>query len=333
MAEFRRDPVDGKWVIIAPERRKRFAATAPGPEVPTPLEKCPFCPGNEAMTPPEIFAFRGAAGKRDQPGWRVRVIPNRAPILRVEVELQKEGVGYYDRISGLGASEVIIETPDHDAVYSQLRVEHLTEIYLAYRERIRDLKKDRRLKYALIFRNYGRSAGAVMEHPHSQLIALPILPKQIAEELRGAKDYYDHKERCIFCDIVHQETENPERMVFENRDFIIICPWAPIFPFELWVMPKQHLTCFEDSPDSLLVSLAEAVKQSMLRLDLVLERPHFNLVLHTIPFDVKESLNYHWHFEVMPRLTEVAGFEYGSGFYVNPVAPEQSADYLRRAEL
>jgi len=262
------------------------------------------------------------------------VIPNRAPILRVEVELAREGVGYYDKVSGLGANEVIIETPDHNQVYSQLPVERLAENYLAYRERIRDLKKDKRLKYVLIFKNYGRSAGAVIDHPHSQIMAMPIIPRQIAEELRGAREYYEHKERCIFCDIVHQEIEDRVRLVFENKEFLVISPWAPIFPFELWVVPRLHRPVFEDSSDELILKLAEAVKQSMLKLDMVLERPHFNLVLHTLPLDVKEeSPNYHWHFEILPRLIQVAGFEYGSGFYINPVMPEQAADYLRRAEL
>jgi UDPglucose--hexose-1-phosphate uridylyltransferase len=251
----------------------------------------------------------------------------------VEVELEKEGVGYYDKISGLGANEVIIETPDHDQVYSQLPVDNLTEIFLAYRERIKDLKKDKRLKYVLIFKNYGESAGAVLDHPHSQLIAVPILPKQIAEELRGAKDYFTYRERCIFCDIVHQELDDRDRLVFENKDFLVISPWAPIFPFELWVLPRGHRPCFEDSPDNLLRSLAESVKTAMVKLDIVLERPHFNLILHTVPFDAKESEDYHWHFEIMPRLIQIAGFEYGSGFYINPVPPEQAADFLRRAEL
>jgi len=333
MAEFRRDPVDGKWVIIAPERRKRFAAVAPEAPRQEGAERCPFCEGNEPLTPPEIFAFREPGSKKDQAGWRVRVIPNRAPILRVEVELSKEGVGYYDKISGLGANEVIIETPNHDQVYSQLPLERLTEIFMAYRERIKDLKKDKRLKYVLIFKNYGRSAGAVMDHPHSQIMALPIIPRQIAEELRGAKEYYGHKERCIFCDIVHQETGDRERLVFENQEFLVVSPWAPIFPFELWVVPRSHRPVFEDSSDELIQKLAEAVKQSVVKLDIVLERPHFNLVLHTVPFDVKDSPNYHWHFEILPRLIQVAGFEYGSGFYINPVMPEQAADYLRRAEL
>jgi len=332
MAEFRRDPVDGRWVIIATERRKRFVGfhTELYPES---KEKCPFCAGSESLTPSEIFAFRESGAKKDASGWRVRVIPNREPILQVEVELEKEGVGYYDKISGLGAHEVIIETPEHSKFYSDFSVEQLTEIYISYRERILDLKKDERLKYVLIFKNYGRTAGAMMDHPHSQLIALPILPKQIVEELRGAKEYYGYKERCIFCDIVRQELEDRDRLVFENKNFLVISPWAPIFPFELWVLPKAHLPSFEKSKDELLTSLAESVKSAMTRLDKVLTHPHFNLVLHTIPFKEEKSLYYHWHFEIMPRLTQVAGFEYGSGFYINPVSAEEAADWLRRAEI
>jgi len=331
MAEFRKDPVDGRWVIIATERRKRFVGfhTEPYPES---EERCAFCPGNEALTPGEIFSFRDSGSKKNEPGWRVRVIPNREPILRVETELTREGVGYYDRISGLGAHEIIIESPNHNEVYSQLSVKSLGEIYLAYRERIIDLKKDQRLKYVLIFKNYGRTAGAIMDHPHSQLIALPILPKQITEEMRGAREYFQYRERCIFCDIIHQELEDKERLVFENSEFLVICPWAPIFPFELWVIPKNHRPSFDASRDDLLYLLAEAVKSAMTRLDQVLQRPHFNLILHTVPFGEEKCEYYHWHLEIMPRLTQVAGFEYGSGFYINPVSPEEATGWLNRAE-
>ncbi len=331
MAEFRRDPVDGKWVIIAGERRKRFVGfhTEPYPET---GERCPFCMGNESLTPPEIFAFREPGSKKDGPDWRVRVIPNREPILRVETELEREGVGYYDKISGLGAHEIIIENPSHKQYYSQLSLQNLTEIYLAYRERIMDLKKDQRMKYVLIFKNHGQTAGAMMDHRHSQLIALPILPKQIIEEMRGAKEYYKYKERCIFCDIVHQELSDKERLVFENEEFIAISPWAPIFPFELWVMPKNHRPSFDQSPDQLFGLLAQAVKSAMLKLDQVLQYPHFNLVLHTVPFGEEKCDYYHWHLEIMPRLTQVAGFEYGSGFYINPVSPEEATNWLIRAE-
>lgn len=331
MAEFRRDPVDGKWVIIAGERRKRFVGfhTEPYPET---GERCPFCMGNESLTPPEIFSFREPGSKKDGPGWRVRVIPNREPILRVETELEREGVGYYDKISGLGAHEIIIENPSHKQYYSQLSLQNLTEIYLAYRERIMDLKKDQRMKYVLIFKNHGQTAGAMMDHRHSQLIALPILPKQIIEEMRGAKEYYQYKERCIFCDIVHQELSDKERLVFENEEFIAISPWAPIFPFELWVMPKNHQPSFDQSPDQLFGLLAQAVKSAMLKLDQVLQYPHFNLVLHTVPFGEEKCDYYHWHLEIMPRLTQVAGFEYGSGFYINPVSPEEATNWLIRAE-
>ncbi len=331
MAEFRRDPVDGRWVIIATERRKRFVGfhTEPYPES---GERCPFCAGNEALTPKEIFAFREPGSLKDGPGWRVRVIPNREPILKVETEFEREGVGAYDKISGLGAHEIIVECPEHSQAYSQLSLKNLTEIYLAYRERMIDLRKDQRLKYVLIFKNYGRTAGAMMDHPHSQLIALPILPKQINEELRGAKEYYQYKERCIFCDIVRQELEDRDRLVFENREFLVISPWAPIFPFELWVVPKAHRPAFAPSSDELVGLLAEAVKSTMVKLDQVLQHPHFNLILHSAPFGEENLEYYHWHLEIMPRLTQVAGFEYGSGFYINPVSPEEATSWLLRVE-
>ena len=329
MAEFRRDPVDGKWVIIAPERKRMLKEFSPEP-YPATERRCPFCPGNESLTPPELFAFRQPGTGANQPGWRVRVIPNREPILRTELELEKEGIGSYDRVSGIGAHEVIIETPEHNQTYSLLSENHLKEIYLAWKQRILDLKNDFRLKYVLVFKNYGLSAGAVIPHPHSQLIALPIAPKQILEELRGGEEYFRFKERCIFCDIISQELESKERVVFENSRFLLICPWAPIFPFELWAVPKEHLPVFEESDEETLAGLAEAIKFGMIQLEKTLGDFHFNLVLHNLPFYLSSSPGFHWHIEIMPRLSRVAGFEYGSGFYVNPVPPEESARWLSK---
>ncbi len=332
MAEFRKDPIDGKWVIIAPERKKALVEFKPESYSKSRGAKCPFCPGNESLTPPEIFAIRDPQSKANEQGWKVRVIPNRQPILRTEVKLEKEGIGYYDKISGVGAHEVIIETPNHYQHYSELSEEHLAQIYFAWQQRIKDLKNDRRIKYVLIFKNYGISAGAMMDHPHSQLIALPIAPKQIQEELRGAREYYRYKERCIFCDIIYQELEDKDRLIYENEEFLVIAPWAPIFPFEMWVVPRAHREVFEESDRSLLFLLAQAVKKAMVKLDKTLNYPHFNLILHNLPFEKSPCPYYHWHLEILPRLIWVAGFEYGSGFYINPVPPEESAQWLKKAE-
>jgi len=332
MSELRRDPVDGRWVIIASERSKRPVDFYTEEYEEKSSEGCPFCPGNESATPPEIFAIREQGSSPDGPGWQVRVIPNKFPALRIEDTLNREGVGYFDRMTGVGAHEVILESPDHHSVRSDLSVKQMENVYRTYRERITDLRNDARLKYVMVFKNYGDAAGASLAHPHSQLIALPILPHHIVEEMEGSKEYYTYKERCIFCDVIHQEREMEERLVCINDSYIAICPWAPIFPFEVWIMPLRHDSCFEDSDPDELEKLAEISLQVHKRLDKALQKPHYNAMLHTSPFDEQYNPFYHWHIEIFPRLTKTAGFEYGTGFYINPVPPEEAAKYLREVK-
>jgi UDPglucose--hexose-1-phosphate uridylyltransferase len=333
MSELRRDPVDGRWVIIASERRKRPVDFHTREYEEDTAGTCPFCEGREAETPAEIFAVREPDGEPDTPGWQVRVIPNKYPALRIESEIEREGVGYFDKMSGTGAHEVVIETPDHYKLRSRMSLKELENVFRAYRERIVDLKNDPRMKYVMVFKNYGEAAGASLAHPHAQLIALPILPKAIIEEMNGAEEYYGYKTRCIFCDIVHQETEMKERLVCENDGFIAVCPWAPIFPFEVWIMPRRHDSCFEDCGPAELSHLAAVSSEVHKRLDAALKRPHYNSILHTSPFDDQHNDYFHWHIEIMPRLTRTAGFEYGSGFYINPVPPEEAAKFLRESEV
>lgn len=333
MSELRRDPVDGRWVIIASERRKRPVDFYTKAYEEKGAENCPFCPGHENRTPPEIFAIRSPGTLPNSPGWQLRVIPNKFPALRIEGDLHREGVGFFDRMSGIGAHEIVIETPDHHLDRSKLPVSAMENLFRAYRERMVDLRHDRRFKYVMVFKNWGEAAGASLAHPHAQLIALPILPKQIVEEMRGAKEYYQYKERCIFCDVIHQETEMKERVVCENEGFIAICPWAPMFPFEIWILPRQHDSCFEDSDPAQLSRLAACASEAHRRLDAALRRPHYNSILHTSPFDEQQNPYYHWHIQIMPRLTRVAGFETGSGFYINTVPPEEAAAFLREVEI
>jgi len=333
MSELRRDPVDGRWVIIAAERRKRPVDFQTKEYEDKTAEKCPFCEGREDQTPPEIYAIRDPRTIPNKPGWQVRVIPNKFPALRIEGQLHREGVGYFDKMSGTGAHEVIIETPDHQSRRSTMSPQALENVFRAYRERIVDLRHDRRFKYVLVFKNFGEAAGASLAHPHSQLIALPIMPKHIVEEMNGAREYYHYKERCIFCDIIQQEIDMEERIVCQNEGFIAICPWAPIFPFEVWILPRQHDSCFEDCNPLQLANMAAIATEVHKRLDAALRKPNYNSILHTSPFDEQYNNYYHWHLEIMPRLTRTAGFEYGSGFYINPVPPEEAAGFLREMEI
>ena len=332
MPELRKDPITGRWVIIATERAKRpndFLRESAGH---TRGGFCPFCPGNEDKTPAEILAYRLNGGAPNSPGWTVRVIPNKFPALGIEGDIGRAGDGLFDKMNGVGAHEVIIETPEHGDSLSQMTDKRVEDMLWAYRDRIVDLRKDRRFRYILIFKNHGEAAGASMEHPHSQLIALPIVPIRVREEVDGAKAYYALKERCIFCDMIRQELDSKIRVVDENESFVVIEPYAPRFPFETWILPKVHESHFENGQMKEFQNLAVSLRRLMLKMDAVLERPAFNMVLHTSP--VHEQLNghYHWHIELMPKLTRVAGFEWGTGFYINPTPPEEAAEYLRNSE-
>jgi len=330
MPELRKDPVIGRWVIIAAERRRRpsdFVVRADDCVLDT--SNCPFCEGNETTTPPEILAYRDSTPP-NSPGWTVRVVPNKFPALAIEGELDKTGDGMFDRMNGVGAHEVIIETPRHHCNMDSITQEGLSHVARAYRDRVRDLAKDPRLKYILIFKNKGREAGATLEHTHSQLIALPIVPKRVNEELSGAKEYYGFKERCVFCDIIRQELSEGVRVVDENQGFVLVSPYAPKSPFETWILPKMHQPNFETITEKQIPYLAKMLHSATARLAALLGDPPYNYMLHTTPLH-SEIPYYHWHIEIMPKLTHVAGFEWGSGFYINPTPPEDAAQELRAA--
>jgi len=331
MPELRKDPVVGRGVIISTERSLRPTSFTPG--TPTRATNfCPFCPGNEDKTPPEVFAIRPASEAPNSTGWKVRVVPNKFPALQIEGTLDRRGEGLYDKMNGVGAHEVVIETPEHDRELADQSVEQIEQILNAYRERAMDLHRDKRLRYVLIFKNHGAGAGATLEHPHTQLIATPIVPKILQEELDGARRYFELKERCVFCDIVQQETaENDGRRVVSMTErFVVVEPFAPRFPFETWILPRQHDASFPVLSDiGELRDLATTLKDTLQRLNRALDRPPFNFVIHTAPVSDGEVEYYHWHLEITPTLTRVAGFEIGSGFHINPTPPEDAAQYLR----
>jgi UDPglucose--hexose-1-phosphate uridylyltransferase len=331
--ELRKDPVTGRWVIISTDRQKRPNDFRVERSAAVGREYCPFCPGHEAMTPPEVLSYRQNGGAPNAPGWEVRVVPNKFPALQVEGSLDREGEGLFDRMNGIGAHEVIIETPDHDRSLALMSEPELERVLWAFRERMLDLKQDHRLRYILVFKNQGAAAGATLEHPHSQLIALPIVPDFVREEIDGARRHYQIKERCVFCDIVHQEVRDGRRVIQENADVIALAPYAPRFAFETWLLPKRHGARYEQAPRHEYESLARLLKAVLQRLDRALESPPFNLIVHTSPFYEEVTDLYHWHIEIIPKLTRVAGFEWGTGFYINPTAPEEAAKVLRAVRM
>jgi UDPglucose--hexose-1-phosphate uridylyltransferase len=330
MPELRKDPVSGRWVIISVERGKRPSDF--GMRIsPKKGGFCAFCEGNEHTTPPEILAFRPDNSKPNTPGWSLRVVSNKFPALSIEGNLDRVGEGIFDKMNGVGAHEVIIESPDHHSTLSTISLKSVEDVLRAFHYRIEDLKKDKRLRYVLVFKNEGDDAGASLEHSHSQLIALPIVPHLVQEEIEQAKQYYDYKERCIFCDIIHQESADKRRVISENEDFIVLAPFAPRSPFETIILPKRHESSF--GPDGSFQNLAYILQRTLKQIDKVLNLPPYNMMLHTSPFKIESNDYYHWHIEIIPKLTKIAGFEWGSGFYINPTPPEEAAEFMRQAEI
>lgn len=332
MPELRKDPVVGRWVIIAPDRAKRPEDYAPDFKT-TSASFDPFCEGNEDATPSEILAYREPGSEPNGPGWRVRVVPNKFPALQVEGNLDKQGDGMYDLMNGIGAHEVIIECPHRETNMSRLSIENIREVLWIYRDRLADLKKDPRLVHGLIFKNKGAPAGASLEHSHSQLIVTPVVPISVREEMDGSLEYYNYRGRCIYDDMIQQELANGSRIVLDTSNFVVFCPYASRFPFETWVLPKQHSSHYENIPRQGIEELGMVLKTILSKLEWALDDPPYNYVIHTAPFNANELPHFRWHLQIFPRLTRVAGFEWGSGFYINPVLPEEAAAFLREVEV
>jgi UDPglucose--hexose-1-phosphate uridylyltransferase len=332
LPELRKDPITGRWVIIAMDRARRPTDFVRDSVKGTGPANCPFCAGHEHKTPPEVLAFRNGSSP-NQPGWTLRVVPNKFPALRVEGDLSRAGEGIYDRMNGVGAHEVLIETPEHVVSTGELTEKQMEDIFWAFRDRINDLKRDRRLRYVILFKNHGEAAGASLEHSHSQLIALPVIPKRAQEEIDGARRYYEFRERCVYCDIVRQEVDEGARLIVETDHLIAIAPYAPRFPFETWVVPKKHHSHFEEADIGTIQSLGSVMRSLMRKMEKVLEHPSYNIMVHSAPVQEPPIHHYHWHIEIIPKLTRVAGFEWGTGFYINPTPPEEAARYLREARV
>lgn len=331
MSELRKDPIVGRWVIIAEERGRRpLAPHSEGGLVGA--ANCPFCEGNEVHTPNEILAYRTPTSTPNGPGWRVRVVPNKYPALGIEGRLHQRGVGLHDMMSGIGAHEIFVECPHHESSMARLSVDAIREVLWAYRDRLVDLKNDPRLVYGMLFKNVGAAAGASLEHSHSQLIVTPIVPINVQEEMSGSLKFFQYRGRCIYCDLVEEELASEKRVVFDSAEFLCFAPFASRFPFETWIVPKHHASHYENLRKSEVDELGSVLKTTLTKLERTLDRPAYNYVVHTSPLDSHPLKHYHWHIEIIPRLTRVAGFEWGTGFYINPVPPEQAAAALREAD-
>ncbi|MBF0106208.1 MAG: DUF4921 family protein [Deltaproteobacteria bacterium] len=328
MTEFRKDTIINRWVIIAAERARRPSDLA---EQTTEYAKGGFCPfdvGNETATPPEVFAMRNQGTLPDTPGWQVRVVNNLYPALSVKDKPLITNCGLYLSMGGYGTHEVMIEGTDHEKQFADFDDQAILRVFLTWQERIRFHKKNSAVCYIQIFKNHGKRGGASLEHTHSQLVAMPFVPGLVEQEIRGAQDYFNTNNRCVYCDLLKQVRENKVYLVAHDSHVVSFCPHASRYPFETWVIPTQHQAGFEDADQETLFKTGRNLGLVLRSLNRVLNRPSYNFVLHTNPAQ-SGSANYHWHIEVIPITTSIAGFERATDCIINTMAPEKAAEFLR----
>jgi UDPglucose--hexose-1-phosphate uridylyltransferase len=337
MSEFRQNLATKEWIIMAAERAARpqaFGRSRPPAEVMPAFEAtCPFCPGNEAMTPPAVFSIPHEAATR---GWDVRVIPNKFPALTPSTteDCQRcaTEVGPYLRREGAGHHEVVIETPLHNHDLPVLSVQHTEHVMRAYCERYNALKQFPSTELVVIFRNHGAKAGTSLIHPHSQIVASSVVPFPVRNRLYEGQRYFDAFGRCVYCDILRYELQDGSRIVMDNAHFVVIAPYASSVPYEMMVLPKRHHAAFGSIHDDELVDLAQVLHNLLARLWRLLDDPDYNFVIDTAPEHMAGVPFYHWHLEIYPKLTTPAGFEIGSGIGINIIAPETAAAQLREVD-
>jgi UDPglucose--hexose-1-phosphate uridylyltransferase len=330
VSQLRQDPTTKEWVIIAAERSKRphdFVKAEEHVEKPPYDAECPFCEGNESLTPHESLAYR-RGGPADGPGWWVRVVPNRFPALSSDGSLQREEMGFFRMMDGVGVHEVVVESPIHNKILPLMDNEQVEEILLAYRERYLALREDRRIKLVIIFKNHGPAAGTSLEHGHSQIVGTAVVPSDIRRRLDQAARHYDDHGTCVYCDTIQEELKCGTRIVMDTERFVVLQPFASRTPFETWIVPKEHQASFglisvEDSK-----KFATILRETLFRLYSKLSNPDFNYVIRTAPIRDEQEDYYHWHLQIVPRLTTTAGFEMGSGMYINVSLPEETARFL-----
>ncbi|HUS38521.1 MAG TPA: hypothetical protein VMX74_03685 [Pirellulales bacterium] len=331
MPELRHDPLTDRWVIIAENRSDRpqgFSRV----QTAAPMTTCPFCAGHEEQTPHELLAFGRHSSDSDQPGWQVRVVPNKYPVLeRQSSDRSASGDEMFACQPAVGMHEVIIESPRHLTRTTELTTAEFCEVLRAYRHRFQAAREDGSLVYGLAFKNVGPDAGATLEHLHSQFVALPVLPTIMRQELAKIEQHARDGRDCIVCAMMAREVEQQVRVVERSDNFLVFCPYASVCPHETWIAPIEHASDFDRMPDTLTEELSELLLRLLARLDHVADRPAHNYLVNTAPFDSAVTERYHWRVGILPRITTIAGFEWATGCCINPVAPETAADQLRSA--
>ncbi len=328
MSEFRKDPLSDRWVLTLDDP---FFTPDPSynlnKENNSFDENCPFCPGNENRSSHEIMRIVPAANSEK---WSIRVVANNNPYVKVETQLKKRGENIFDIVSGTGANEVVIESVLHNDDLDTMSFENIFDLVKVWRSRINDLLKDKRFEFIMIFRNKGERAGATVVHPHSQVMGLPVIPGNIASEIESARKYYSFKQRCSYCDVIDAEMQSGIRTVSVNGYYVCFVPFASRSPFEMMILPKNHIPHFHWMDDAAASDFAAILKDSIRRINIALNKPSYSIMIHTSPVQIMDVPHYHWHAEILPRIKPIAGFEWASGFHINPTLPEDAADYLRR---
>jgi len=333
MPEIRQNPATKAWVIIATERASRpeeFGAIAEEEEEKIQLDQCPFCTGNEKMTPGEIFAFRTYGTKPDTPGWWVRIIPNKYPALVHDGDVHRGRIEeFFRHMDGVGEHEVIIESPDHNKTIATMDQKQVEEIFFAYRERYRALSNNPKHELIILFKNHKKEAGTSIVHPHSQIVATPVTPMHIRHRIEEAMRYFDDNGECVYCMMINKELQAAERVILETDNFIVFVPFAATSPFETWLLPKKHGSSLEEITAVLTKELAFVMRNTLMKIHKGLNDPAYNFVVMSSPCHEKNVEYYHWQIQIIPRVARVAGFELGSGIYINTVIPEHAAKYLK----
>jgi len=336
MPELRQNPATQEWVIVATERARRPEDFA-RPTVPQPPGErggpCPFCPGNEHLTPPETLAYR-REGPANGTGWWVRVVPNRFPALVPEgSQDRREEVRLFRRMDGLGQHEVVIESPDHRGTFCLFDDKQVEEILLVYRERYLELSRQRWARLIIVFRNNGVGAGTSLAHPHSQIITTSVVPINLRRKHDIAIRYFDAVGTCLGCDIVAQERAVGKRIVLETEDFVAFHPFASRVPFETVIAPLRMQASFAQITMDEAKRLAKVLKIVLAKLYFGLNNPDYNFVIDTVPVGDEHKEYYLWHIRILPRLTTPAGFEVGSGIFITTALPEETAAFMRQIPL
>ena len=330
MSELRLNLITREWVIIPTERAKRpeeFRKIKDKKNLPEYLDTCPFCPGNEQRTPEEIMRV-----PRDG-SWKIRVTPNKFSVLSPEVKRERKNEGRRHLITGFGKHEVIIESPVHNMFISSMTVDDIADLIRTYRERFDAIYQAAGIEHVIIFKNNGEGAGTSLLHPHSQIIGTPVTPLQVRHRIEEGMRYFDNTGRCLMCACLNDEISDGRRIVMDTPHFVTFVPFAALSPFHTWIFPKRHCATFGSINEEEITDLASHLKTILRKFYVGLEDPDFNYIIRSENPKECASEYFHWYISIVPRLTQTAGFELGSGMYINASVPEEIADFLRKIKM